>query len=327
MKQGQQQTFAAYLNDFEYMLAQAKDYLISVKFPKDNYTSYVNEVKSVAGKLEAKENYVPKYGAKYTETWFITRAGTISHNQESNNRISQKTSQKAFQDPVLTELDADGDTPMSEINGVNLSTLTAIINAIKSQNQCESNKGKTKPPAPWRSPDEFAELRAAGKCTRCARKGHYFKICPSFTWAKRPTNVNAILNTNPSISQDHIRNSDNEDFSGKELTGSFIVRAKGWDKFQQQKLKVKLESLKIKSGTARQVTGTEFQDIADVSNTSANVGLKLFGASIADIKKALEVKRKQSPEKLKQVCLIKYAKMLNSFEKTMYTSCRPIDLA
>ncbi|VDB84086.1 Bgt-20622 [Blumeria graminis f. sp. tritici] len=100
----------------------------------------------------------------------------------------------ATQHPA-SDLDAHGDTKMSGINGINISTLTAIINALNSQNEEKDKvRGKykhNKPPAPWRSPEEFATLRAAGKCMRCGETGHWFKKCPRFTRAKRPASINA----------------------------------------------------------------------------------------------------------------------------------------
>ena len=234
MKQGMHQGFASFLNDFEYMLAQAdglrwegrvkvnalssglnarlSDYLISFPHSDDNYSLFVKQVKSIAGKLEAKDDYVPRHGPKYTKTWFIDRVGNVLHNSESDRG---KTVRSALE-PAQTQLDADGDTTMSGINGISMSTLTTIINAISQQSQSQPPTDKVKPPAPWRTQQEFAELRREGKCTRCAKKGHFFKKCPSFTWAKRPSGINAVSLESTNIQQSSVSAYEENDFSEKE---------------------------------------------------------------------------------------------------------------
>ena len=47
--------------------------------------------------------------------------------------------------------------------------------------------------------------------------------------------------------------------------GGLIVRAKGWEKLQSNELQVKVECLKVVSGTARQITGSDFESIASMS--------------------------------------------------------------
>lgn len=103
-------------------------------------------------------------------------------------------------------LDADGDVQMSGINGISMETLSAIINAVKTD-VGKGRAGNSKPPAPWRSQDDFNRLRTAGKCTRCSEKGHYYKICPRFTWARRPTAVNAT-----SAKSERALKTENEEF-------------------------------------------------------------------------------------------------------------------
>lgn len=78
MRQGMHQSFASFLNDFEYMLAQAdglrwkfrvkvndissglngrlSDNLISFAHSEDNYPLYIKHVNSIAGKLESKDD-------------------------------------------------------------------------------------------------------------------------------------------------------------------------------------------------------------------------------------------------------------------------------
>ncbi|KAI1004600.1 hypothetical protein K3495_g3611 [Podosphaera aphanis] len=76
----------------------------------------------------------------------------------------------------------------------------------------EKNKAiKNKPPAPWKTPEEIAALRVAGKCTRCEEKSHYFKKCPNFTSAKRPADLNAVFTKGPKNSKSRSIESDKED--------------------------------------------------------------------------------------------------------------------
>lgn len=70
---------------------------------------------------------------------------------------------------------------ISGINGISISTLAAIINAVNSQSYSNKMAVDKKPPATWRSPEEYAALRATWKCTRCTQKGHWYNICPDFT--------------------------------------------------------------------------------------------------------------------------------------------------
>lgn len=93
---------------------------------------------------------------------------------------------------MTSTLDTDGDTVMSGLNGLSNSTIAAIINAINSQNNGKNKNKTNKPPASSRSEEEFSSLRAAGKCTRCAELGHWFKKCPKFTWAKKQADINAV---------------------------------------------------------------------------------------------------------------------------------------
>lgn len=169
MRQGEHQTFSAYLNDFEYMLAQAKglnwdgrlkvnllsgelndrltDRLISVNLSDDDYTLYVKQVHVLAERQESRENFYPKNGTRKTKTWFITRSATIPQIIDPDHQIPEVTQRQV----TAPQLDADGGILMSGINGASIATLTAIVNAVNSQNK-NNMKGKNKkPPAQWRT--------------------------------------------------------------------------------------------------------------------------------------------------------------------------------
>ena len=124
--------------------------------------------------MEAKDDYVPRYGPMYTKTWFID----IMDNALPNPESDRGTPVRSALEPAKTQLVAEGDTTMSGLNGISMSTLTTIINAISQQSQTQPRIDKVKPPAPWRTQQEFAELRREGKCTRCAKKGISLKNTP-----------------------------------------------------------------------------------------------------------------------------------------------------
>lgn len=228
MRQGQHQTFASYLNDFEHLLAQSgglkwegyvkinslylglneklTNHLMLVSLSDTDYTLFVKEVRKIAGKLESREDFIPRNSAKWTRTWFISRFGNAPPTFEAPQQLHGSSSKAV----VPRELDADGDVKMTDISGISTSTLAAIINAVNAHNEKKEKKKSSMPPAPWRSPEEFAALRAAGKCTRCAKKGHYFKKCPTFTWAARPSDVN-LAHSVKKIPVSRILESDNEE--------------------------------------------------------------------------------------------------------------------
>ena len=101
---------------------------------------------------------------------------------------------------------------MSGINGISLESIAAFVNAVKVMGNSKDKITNSKPPAPWRSHDEFNALRAAKKCTRCGEKGHWFKKCPHFTYARRPVDVSSLSATKGLREISHY--SDND--SGKE---------------------------------------------------------------------------------------------------------------
>ncbi|KAI0990745.1 hypothetical protein K3495_g17442, partial [Podosphaera aphanis] len=105
----------------------------------DNYTLFVKEVRTISGKLESRENYVPKRGPKQTKTWYISRLGNAPSNVESAPYIPQSTYHETSPLPAQ---DADDDTLMSGINGVSSFTIAAIINAINSKNNSRNDNSK-----------------------------------------------------------------------------------------------------------------------------------------------------------------------------------------
>ncbi|KAI1007826.1 hypothetical protein K3495_g396 [Podosphaera aphanis] len=170
-------------------------------------SSRVAEVRTISGKLESRENYVPKHGPKQTKTWYISRLGNAPSNVESATYIPQSIRHET---PPLPVQDADGDTLTSGINGVSSSTIAAIINAANSQNISRNDNSKKKSPAPWRSAEMFAALRGPGKCTRCARKRHWFKKCPNFAWTERPAVLNTTSSKGKNMPKYRLENFDDE---------------------------------------------------------------------------------------------------------------------
>lgn len=186
MRQGSQQYFHDFLQDFEHKLTQCggdtwgsaakviylnagiydtlRDALIPAKLPSYNdYARWVAEVYEVASKLEARSGYQPK-GSRATKSWFEVRPGT------------NPTSAREF---TKTQTDSDGDTLMSGVNAL-----------LASLAQERSRKGgdeelPSKPRAPWRSKEDFKRLKDNGLCVRCGRAGHISYRCPTHRPAKR----------------------------------------------------------------------------------------------------------------------------------------------
>ena len=131
----------------------------------------------------------------------------MPHN--SNHKQQEFLSAPTQERPVV--VDADGDTQMSRVSGLSTSQLAAIVNAVNSKNSNKSIETKYKPPAPWKSPEEFAVLRAAGRCTGCVEKCHFFKKCPKFSWAKRPANENVAFTQNSKLLNSRSADKDGED--------------------------------------------------------------------------------------------------------------------
>lgn len=68
---------------------------MTVTLSEDNYTQFVKEVRTIAGRLRSRENYVPKNGPIYTKTWYISRLGNapsiFGPSSGPVQRLSQKT--------------------------------------------------------------------------------------------------------------------------------------------------------------------------------------------------------------------------------------------
>lgn len=80
------------------------------------------------------------------------------------------------------------------MGGVNSMIIAqAVINALGSN---KYKKGDRKPPARWRSPEEFKRLSNEGKCTRCCNSGHGTRVCPTYGPAKKPTSISHIKGSN-----------------------------------------------------------------------------------------------------------------------------------
>ena len=104
----------------------------------------------MARKLEAQEDYVPKHGIKQTKTWYISRLGVVPHNPSGHNhQVSTSTILEGRPGTV----DEEGDTSISGVSGLSTSQLAAIVNAVNSKNNEQIKRKKTKPLAPWQSPE------------------------------------------------------------------------------------------------------------------------------------------------------------------------------
>ena len=198
MRQGSNQYFADFLQDFEYKLQQCggtnwagsakimqlnasintslKAALVTVDLTDDDYDLWKARVTLVASRLEALPTYRPK-GATHTKTWYTGSGGAGRSNQSAEG---QKQSPR---------LDADGDTIMGGVNALATALAQALkgssvpVNATQSQ---QSGSGDNRPRAPWRSADAVRRLRDRRACLRCEQRGHMARSCPSYGPPIRP---------------------------------------------------------------------------------------------------------------------------------------------
>ncbi|POS86515.1 hypothetical protein EPUL_000556 [Erysiphe pulchra] len=197
MEQGQNQSFADFLRDFEYRLAQSGDAftplgkthrlrrtLVGLELPHpENYYAWVSKVKDIAADLEGLPGYKTKGSHNSVTKYGAPKGGSVIFPQQNNTRI-----------------DADGDTIMQDNNALlaaikvlidekgstSIASLSSKVGSSKTKGKKNRVPGKKKPAAPWRSKKEFIQLRDKGLCTRCAKSGHITWKCPSFSPAQQP---------------------------------------------------------------------------------------------------------------------------------------------
>ena len=82
---------------------------------------------------------------------------------------------------------------------VDLKSLAQMVATLNINDQNIQNKGEKrtgpKPPAPWRTETEIADLRNRKLCLRCEKPGHFYRFCKVFGPPKVPNNsigVNGI---------------------------------------------------------------------------------------------------------------------------------------
>ncbi|KAI1001359.1 hypothetical protein K3495_g6844, partial [Podosphaera aphanis] len=173
MRQGENQFFEDFIQDFENQLARCdgenwssspklifvhaaineklRAALVGKKLTLSmGYESWVSRVRQIAAQVEAMNSYRPNSSKLQTGTFFIPGRGTIIPH------LSNSIAKQPLSDP-------DGDTIMSGVNA-----LTAANS--KGRNKGQKNS-QSKPRAPWRSPDEFRKLLDKGLCTRCGKPG------------------------------------------------------------------------------------------------------------------------------------------------------------
>ncbi|KAI0996407.1 hypothetical protein K3495_g11774 [Podosphaera aphanis] len=141
--------------------------LLNKSLPEDDYDKWISKVKRVAGRLENTPEYRPK-GCSGIKTWYLPL-------KTSQGGFAPKTSSRASH----PELDADGDTKMGDVTSAKIAQ--AGISALSRNLPKQSNR---KPPAKWRSMNEFKRLSGEGRCVRCAQLGHPTRFYPKFGPAK-----------------------------------------------------------------------------------------------------------------------------------------------
>ncbi|KAI1007187.1 hypothetical protein K3495_g1033 [Podosphaera aphanis] len=166
MKQGKYQPLSEYLRDFKYTLAQAKElnwedrtkikdlyrglnnrltralYPIEVSGSSD-YIPSVNQVCRVAGRIEAHESHTLKHPQSQTRTIFDE-----SYSVPRNSTLGNQEAPGPSREKISAKLDAEGDTPISGLNGISTEILAALVNAIHAKSNGQESSKNERPQAP-----------------------------------------------------------------------------------------------------------------------------------------------------------------------------------
>lgn len=176
--------------------------LLYKTLPDNDYSKWVTKVKGVAGRLENTLDYRP-IGCSDKKTWYLPQDNSHKHITSTNN--------KPLNSP---KVDADGDIEMGGIHSAQI--VRAVINALNGTEKISNSR----PPAKWRSIDEFKRLTKEGKCTRCGQGAHKTRACPNYGPAKRSAQISHVKNSQiESSSQMHADNVGTEEDSDEGFSG------------------------------------------------------------------------------------------------------------
>lgn len=208
MRQGESQIFRKFLQDWELQLEYAggrewpdsikinnlrnalsnkiRDKYAVLNLPSNNFKEWTNIITRVAAVMEDDEYFIRKGEAQTTQ--YASRSGALQ-SEYLAGPFSKQTSSSAS-----NTVDNEGDTIMGgmKIDLHSLATLLAQINVQKEQ----SKKGgfPSKPPAPWLTEQEVAELRKKNLCLRCKKSGHISRFCNKFGPPKRSPQISNLQN-------------------------------------------------------------------------------------------------------------------------------------
>ena len=209
MRQGESQIFRMFLQEWElqFEYAGGREWPDSIKInnlrtslsekirdkyavldlPTDNYRKWVERITRVAAVMEDSENFVRKGEARTTQ--YASRSGALF-----NEYLTRPVGSQPADSPSSKTADSEGDITMSgmKIDLQSLATLVAEINVQGKRNG--KGSAKSKPPAPWLTENEVAEIRKKGLCLRCKRSGHLAKFCNIFGPPKKPAHLNNFQN-------------------------------------------------------------------------------------------------------------------------------------
>ena len=104
---------------------------------------------------------------------------------DSRKSQQQQTQVLTSTPPTVTSTAASTPGDKSKKYPYHLSISSGSVTADTTSSTWQE-KPKDKPPAPWRSKDEYEQIRASGACTRCAKEGHAAKDCLTYSAAVPP---------------------------------------------------------------------------------------------------------------------------------------------
>ena len=165
------------------MSEKIQDKYSVLDLPINDYKGWIRGISRVAAIMEDSEKFVRKGEAQTTQ--YATRSGALQNEYLSSPTPSNLSPKGA--------VDHDGDVTMSgmKIDLHSLATLVARIN-VDNKAQKKTGESKSKPPAPWLTEKEIAELMEKRPCLRCKRSGHVARYCQTYGPPKRPTELHNI---------------------------------------------------------------------------------------------------------------------------------------